>query len=140
MSWLQDYVGKPWREDAGGPQAYDCKGLVRAVQRRVWGREVPALLGITRLTDWSDVRASCEREGWRPTNALAADGDILVVRGCDGPHVGVFVRHGRRLAVLHAHSFEVDGQQRGRVRINSMADLLHGGYARPQIWRFTQHG
>jgi cell wall-associated NlpC family hydrolase len=128
MSWLRDYIGKPWRADAEGPEAYDCKGLVRAVQTRVWGRDVPALLHPARLATWAAVRASAEHDGWRPVQDKPAEGDIVVLRGKDGPHVGVFVRAQRRLQVLHAHGG-------GAVRLNLLADLLVGGYSRPEVWR-----
>lgn len=137
--WINDYLGRPWRADAEGPEAYDCKGLVRAVQRRVWCREVPALLHVGMTTDWAEVRASCVRSGWRPVadGGAAQPGDVLLVRGTGGPHVGVFVQVDSRLQVLHAHGLVRRGVQIGRVRLNSVAELLGGGYSRPQVWRFA---
>lgn len=35
-----DLIGKPYREDARGPEAYDCLGLAIELQRRQ-GRDVP---------------------------------------------------------------------------------------------------
>jgi cell wall-associated NlpC family hydrolase len=35
-----DLLGKPWRKDARGPDAYDCAGLLLEIQRRL-GRAVP---------------------------------------------------------------------------------------------------
>jgi cell wall-associated NlpC family hydrolase len=137
MSWLSLYIGRPWREDAEGLDAYDCKGLVRAVQRSVWDREVPALLHAGKLTDWAAVRAACASEGWRPVDAPPEEGDILVVHGPRGPHVGTFVRHGRLLQVLHAFGRrDESGRQVGSVRINTLAEMLTGGYSRPQVWRW----
>lgn len=137
--WINDYLGRPWRADAEGPEAYDCKGLVRAVQRRVWCREVPALLHVGMTTDWAEVRASCVHSGWRPIaeGDSAQPGDVLLVRGTSGPHVGVFVRLDGRTLVLHAHGLVRGGMQVGRVRLNSLCDLLAGGYSRPQVWRFA---
>lgn len=135
VTWLSDYIGRPWREDAEGPAAYDCKGLVRAVQARVWSRAVPALLGVDRLTDWAAVRASAALDGWRPVQAVPVEGDILVVRGKDGAHVGTFVTVRRSLQVLHSHSFIKGGRQLGRVRLTPLPELLAGGYSRPEVWR-----
>jgi hypothetical protein len=137
MSWLSDYIGKPWREDAEGPDAYDCKGLVRAVQARVWCRPVPALLNVGRLTDWVAVRASAARDGWRPVATKPVEGDIVVVRGKEGAHVGTFVTVKRRLQVLHAHSCIKAGVQIGRARLTPLPELLMGGYSRPEVWRFA---
>lgn len=127
---LGAYIGRPYRDDACGPQAFDCKGLVRAVQRAVWGREVPPLAGT-----WLAWRSACRGAGWAPTDASPAAGDVLLVRAIDGPHVGVFVRAGRRLMVLHARSRLRRGVQAGRVELHALADLLAGGYTRPQVWR-----
>lgn len=126
---LGAYIGRPWRADACGPEAFDCKGLVRAVQRQVWGRDVPPL-GDAR-TAWRAASAA----GWAPTDAAPAAGDVLLVHAIDGPHVGVFVARGRRLMVLHARSRIVRGVQAGRVELHALADLLASGYTRPQVWR-----
>jgi cell wall-associated NlpC family hydrolase len=126
---LDHFIGRPYRADACGPEAFDCKGLVRAVQRAVWGRDVPPL---------ADARAALRdaaAAGWAPTDAAPEPGDVLLVHAVDGPHVGVFVRAGRRLLVLHARSRIVRGMQAGRVELHALADLLACGYARPQVWR-----
>lgn len=138
--WINSYLGRPWRADCDGPEAYDCKGLVRAVQKEQWCRDVPPLLQVDAATDWAEVRASCQRSGWqpKPEGVSACGGDILLVRGLNGPHVGVFVQLGRRLLVLHAHGLVRGGRQVGRVRLNALCDLLAGGYSRPQIWEFAE--
>ncbi|MGA0608821.1 hypothetical protein [Caldimonas sp. KR1-144] len=135
MSWVNYYIGKPWKRDAEGPAAFDCKGLVRDVEQKHAGKSVPRLLNVGRLTDWAAVRESVARDGWRPVKDRPREFDILTVRGKDGPHVGVFVRIGRRLRVLHAHGYERDGRSIGRVRHDDLADLLAGGYGHPRIWR-----
>ena len=132
MGWLQRYVGRPWRADACGPAAYDCKGLVIAVQREVWGRSVPPLIDPGAWLAWRDA---CRSAGWSPTDDTPRPGDVLLVHAVDGPHVGVFVQAGRRLMVLHARSRMARGVQVGRVDLHDLSDLLTCGYARPQVWR-----
>lgn len=127
---LGAYIGRPYRDDACGPQAYDCKGLVRAVQRALWGRDVPPLAGT-----WLAWRDACRSAGWAPSAAAPEPGNVLLVRALDGAHVGVFVRVGRRLMVLHARSRVVRGAQVGRVELHALPDLLACGYTRPQVWR-----
>ncbi len=130
---LQRYIGRPWRADACGPEAYDCKGLVIAVQRELWGRTVPPLEG-TALA-WRDA---CRSTGWAPTLHAPQPGDVLLVRAADGPHVGVFVRAGLRLMVLHARSqIRPDGTQVGRVVLHQRDALTNAGYSRAQVWRFA---
>ena len=43
MHWTADYLGKPWRNGADGPDAFDCYGLVRAVYRDRYGIEMPVV-------------------------------------------------------------------------------------------------
>jgi cell wall-associated NlpC family hydrolase len=130
--WLSAYVGRPWREGASGPEAYDCRGLVLAVQRSVWGREVPALIQPgTAIT--SDALRSVRH--WAPADDSPQPGDVLLLHSRGGPHVGIFVLAGRALRVLHAHGSVVAGRQVGRVRLNDLAELLGAGYGRPQVWR-----
>jgi hypothetical protein len=38
--WAFDYIGKPWVVASDGPDAYDCWGLVVAVQRRLYGHDL----------------------------------------------------------------------------------------------------
>lgn len=128
MDALSAYIGRPWRADACGPEAYDCKGLVCAVQRDVWGRDVPPLSGAA-------AALACRDAGWAPTDADPEPGDVLLVRAIDGPHVGVFVRVGHRLMVLHARGRMARGVQVGRVELHALPDLLCAGYVRPQVWR-----
>lgn len=139
--WSAGFIGIPWRKDGEGPAAYDCKGLVRHVQRQHYDREVPRLLGINPLTDWAAVRESAERDGWgRVTfdaRHPAQDGDILVVHDGLGAHVGVVLQ--LRAAsplrwVLHARGSVERG---GAVRCDELRDVL-ASYGRPQLWR--HHG
>lgn len=123
------YLGRPFRADACGPEAFDCRGLVRAVQHALWGRDVPPLAG-------ADALRACRAAGWAPTTEPPAAGDVLLVHAIDGAHVGVFVRAGRRVMVLHARSRIVRGMQVGRVERHLLQDLLACGYARPQVWRY----
>ena len=132
MDSMHRYIGRPWRADACGPEAYDCKGLVIAVQREVWGRAVPALASPAAWLDW---REACRGIGWQPTWNAPEPGDVLLVRAIDGPHVGVFVRSGRKLMVLHARSFVRHGVQVGRVALHTREELVNAGYARAQVWR-----
>jgi hypothetical protein len=125
MSWSQ-YIGRPWRAEADGPDAYDCKGLVRAVQRASWGREVPALL-YPQVLDFAQLRDACGRQGWGLVQDKPREADIIEVKGKQGPHVGVFVISRGRLKVLHA-------VQNLGVRINTMDELLTS-YTRPRLWR-----
>jgi cell wall-associated NlpC family hydrolase len=141
LSWAAAYIGKPWRADAEGPDAYDCKGLVREVQRRHFGREVPALqVADTRTAEGrAAFMEAVRRSAWKlqPPGTRPAEGDILVAQGADGAHVGSFLVNGRRLGVLHAQGHtDAKGIERGAVRWDELRDLLACGYSRPELWRW----
>lgn len=43
MKGLTDFIGKPWRPVADGPDAFDCWGLTRAASLALFGRALPDL-------------------------------------------------------------------------------------------------
>jgi len=136
--WAAIYMGKPWREDAEGPHAYDCRGLVAAVQRDRWGREVPALTRADRSTPEgrAEFAAAVRRGGWARTAEPPREGDILVCQSARGAHVGVFVQVDRRLGVLHARAQrDAQGIPRGGVVFEPLRDMLASGFGRPEVWR-----
>lgn len=124
--WAAGYIGRPWRREA------DCRALVRDVLLEHFALHVPALLGVDVPTDFAGVRQAATQQGWRPTADAPAEGDILVVHGADGAHVGVFIQYGP-LGVLHAPG-GVD--KPAGARFDELRDLLASGYSRPQVWRY----
>ena len=93
LHWASPYVGKPWVPGAQGPDAFNCWGLVRWIQRLHFSRQMPEI-----PVDENDVaaitggmRTMIKRIGWRrvPT---PRDGDIAVMRSATDPlHVGVWL-------------------------------------------------
>jgi cell wall-associated NlpC family hydrolase len=89
--WL-DLLGKPFREGARGPDAFDCVGLLIEMQRRL-GRVVP---------DWSSdplVLASALARWERVRVPDPGDG-VLIYSVNPQWHVGVVSGGG---CMLHAH-------------------------------------
>jgi cell wall-associated NlpC family hydrolase len=88
-----DLLGKPFVEDARGPDAYDCVGLLLEMQRRV-GNQVPA---------WgSDVNnLEPAKEHWERVSD-PQPGDAILIRSLDPLwHIGVVCGGGY---MIHAHS------------------------------------
>lgn len=138
MHWSAAYVGIPWRPEAEGPDAFDCKGLVRHVLPLHLGRPAPRVIGAGRPEDWAAVRDSIEHDGWKrlPDGTPAEEGDIVVLKGRRGHHVAVVIQGGRRPVVLHSEGCEDEhGSMRGAASVEQLRDLLSGRYARPQLWR-----
>jgi hypothetical protein len=125
--WSARFVGRPWTEQ------YTCWELVRDVQASCFGREVPL------IPDAADARAALlaalMRGGaWQPLAEPmdAADGDVAVMRGPDGVHVGVTVRLNGRAEVLHNLGSADTG---GAVRRDALDELGRLGYGHLTVWR-----
>ena len=93
MHWAFDYLGKPWVSGEQGPQAFDCWGLVRYVQKAHYGRDLPSI-----VVDADNIRAvvkeftgNDERNRWVEVPA-PADGDCLLLSQSKEPtHVGIWL-------------------------------------------------
>jgi cell wall-associated NlpC family hydrolase len=115
------YVGKPYRLGAEGPDAFDCRGLVRHVLRHHFGLDIPSLPvadGLTAL--WHEKIA--ERT-WE-TVEHPREGDGVIMRGGDDPHVGVYLTS-PGAGVLHAFggAGQVVWTPMGRLRVLGFSRL-----------------
>ena len=115
MHWAQEYVGKPWRENADGPDAFDCWGLVRHVYRQQLKVELPPYPGLFELGA-KHLRASI-RDGLRSGKwvELVAPKDLCAVlmsasRVYD--HVGVYLAQDGGLILHSVHGRGVVAQPR----------------------------
>lgn len=114
------YVGKPYQLGAEGPDAYDCRGLVRHVLQTYFGRAVPALpAGEAAGALWAEQAAA----GAWETVAKPRHGDAVVMRGGDDPHVGIYLTSAGP-GVLHAFAGA------GQVVWSPMTTLRLQGFSR----------
>lgn len=87
---INEYVGRPYLAGGRGPEAYDCWGLLRHLQYRYFGRELPDL----RMGDAVASFAAYERRRatgeWvvipRPVHGAPA-----LMRAGMHPHVGTWL-------------------------------------------------
>jgi cell wall-associated NlpC family hydrolase len=98
FSLYGDLLGKPWREDARGPDAYDCLGLTIEIQRRR-GLAVPDFVSSAaelhrQLADGGFL-AGCTRLEEPDAGAVV----LMRSLGTHGYHMGVMVD---RFRMLHA--------------------------------------
>lgn len=100
MHWTSEYLGKPWRNGAEGPDAYDCYGLVRAVYWDRYGVEMPAISAdATKVLACLHAARDYSDYGQWEAVTVPQDGDVLLMGSARHPHhVGVLVE-GR---VLHS--------------------------------------
>ncbi len=93
MHWATEYVGKPHRLGARGPDAYDCWGLLVEVYRSRFGITLPTLAGISvqsSLTIHREIVANME-EDWhqviKPFDGCA----VAMSQRRAYHHVGIFI-------------------------------------------------
>lgn len=100
--WATELIGKPWQYGAQGPDAFDCWGFTRYVQRVHYGVEMPL---VQVPEDWRMAREVLatheERVRWEPV-AVPQDGDVvLMARNRIPLHIGVVVFANGVAGVLH---------------------------------------
>jgi cell wall-associated NlpC family hydrolase len=129
--WTAQYIGLPWTE------RFTCWDLVRSVQKHEFGRVLPAFTpGAADASRAPELVRLADAQGWRPVAGAARDGDVILMRGADGPHVGVVVeRAGRASEVLHNIGGTLNGRTWGSVRLDPLAGLGRLGYGHLSLWR-----
>lgn len=126
--WSAAFTGKPWAAGATGPDAFDCWGLVRHVQRERYGRDLAHLAVPSDGQQWRTVREVVQWSGWARVVDAPREGDALLMLDPFGdPHIGVVVAV-PGLWLLHA--LEGRGVQLDRL---DMLGLLGLGHL--QCWR-----
>jgi len=137
--WAKPLIGKPWRRGLDGPDAFDCRGMVRYVFLTQRGEEVPPLAREISDDANSIIRAAVAH-GWRsmgryPT-ARPQEFDIVLMNSVGGPHVGVIVNANGRLGLLHCVGGVVGGVEQGEVIFNArIEDACSLGFGRFELWR-----
>lgn len=143
--WLAPYLAAGYRRGAQGPQHFDCWGLVRELQRTRWGRSMPALevgpavVAQPGNAQWQALAQLCRRSGWhlRPAGQPPAAGDVLLMRGAGGLHVGVALD---ALRMVHAHGGPSPGLEadvrhdRGSVSVARLDALGLLGLVLLSVW------
>lgn len=134
--WSAPYVGRAWSAQ------FTCWELVRAVQREMFGHELPAVaIGVPDDARKQAIFGLLTHPGWVAVPTIspagdALDGDVLLMRGADGPHVGVAVRRTAHPAeVLHCIGGLHEGRAWGSVRLDLIESLGTLGYGHLKLWR-----
>jgi len=133
--FLRSLLGKPWRANASGPDAYDCYHLMALIQRTLAGRELGALTLPAEPT-WRWMCAAVEshpaRSAWRqlPDDdaGLVRAGDLAIVllgRSRRPGHCGVWLAPEQR--IIHA-------DQASGVIVDTIADLHAAGWHRRRFY------
>ena len=129
--WSAAYIGLAYGID------FTCWDVVRAVQRDVYARDLPAMqIGFEPSPEnWQALRETLAGSAWHRVFDGGREGDVLLMRGPDGPHVGVVVDHCYNLSLLHNLGSVDDGIAHGSVRVDPIHALGLLGYGRFEYWR-----
>src|SRR5699024_3065114 len=107
LMWWRDYIGKPFKDGARGPDAYDCWGVCQAVYRDRLGVSLPSY-GEISAHDLARVAREMERgkdDGWQAVTE-PQEYDVAIMRSGRGGraivHVGVMVDSRRVLHIEQA--------------------------------------
>ena len=131
--WAAPLIGRPWQSLAEGPEAFDCRGLVRCVFREQRGMDVRALVPEI-AHDARAILTAAAEQGWRSVGrglkALPQEWDIVTMTSADGPHVGVMIRADGPLLLLHCVGGRV-----GQVICQTPSQAAAQGFGRFEFWR-----
>lgn len=101
--WAKQYIGKEFRDNARGPDAYDCWGLMLAVLREQYHIDAPQLsdeyIGVDDARIPDVVNAQRASGLWHEVDA-PLPGDVVLMRIMGREqHVGVVVSHSEMLTI-----------------------------------------
>lgn len=137
--WAFDLIGKPWALGQEGPDAFDCWGLVRHVQKQQRGIEMPPLaIGELQTPDQLEgLHDLVRRSHWHrmPDGTKPEEFDILLMRTREGPHVGVMIFVDKNMRLLHA----VGNVGRPGSVVHSAMQEVRESFGRAQIWRHIEN-
>lgn len=134
---INTILGKPWKANAKGPEAFDCWHLAVWIQNELFSRALPQV-AVPQNPTWSWMIGSIsqhpERKHWRqvPNDPMglvtAYDGALVLMARADRPaHIGVWLDMERR--VIHA-------DPKYGVVCDGLLDLRTKGWAK---LRFYEH-
>ncbi|MEJ0012784.1 MAG: peptidoglycan endopeptidase [Bauldia sp.] len=93
-AFINRLLGRPYKSGANGPEAFDCYGLTRLLQRTFFDRDMPAFTmprEAGRIAIASAIAMHEERHRWFPI-ARPIDGAIAVMSRQDcGFHMGTYL-------------------------------------------------
>lgn len=120
MSWIDEYLGKPYKLGASGPVYYDCYGLVVDVSLRIYGRNV--LEGDGHGSAQERISRELSLDSWRKKGAPEPGDPCILWKGSTPAHIGIWTEFG----MLHTT------QARGAV----LSQPLH---LRAERWKWVAY-
>lgn len=126
--WAFDLIGRPYEDDASGPDAFNCWGLVQWVFEHVQGVLLPTV-AVGQHDNAAAIKCVVEACDWRPVaGVIAKEFDIATMTGLEGKHVGVVVSANGGTFLLHCI-------ERVGVCLQPLSDLGRAGFSDITLWR-----
>lgn len=125
--WAAQYINLPHRKCGKGPDAFDCLGLVQHVARLHYPKVYAPFPKVEPDNMLEAVRLlNRDRSEWR--QCVPKDGAIvLMARNRFYTHIGIAIRDGVRVLILHA----IDG---AAVAAQSAPQVRAAGWGRLTYW------
>lgn len=104
IAFVESLLGRPWKLGAQGPDSYDCWSLMRSVQARLWGRDLPLVQMPAGAGPELIAAALAQHPGrrwWQPVEAPIGGDGVEMVHVKHPRHVGIWLEEDGGL-VLHA--------------------------------------
>jgi cell wall-associated NlpC family hydrolase len=82
LAFLESLIGRPYRIGATGPDAFDCYGLARYIQAKLYDVAMPELpfVAATTRVQAEVMLSHAERDNWREIpEHEARDGDLVLM-------------------------------------------------------------
>lgn len=130
MHYAFEYIGKPYKRGATGPDFYDCWGLARALLKTLHGVDMP-LVSVGSYSNYSAVRELAAHHGWARVTDVPAEGDALLMHNAFGRHIAVCIIANGRPAYIHAD------EQAGVTVLHRLSDFATLGYNTIEVWRYA---
>ncbi|MCG8522104.1 MAG: host specificity factor TipJ family phage tail protein [Pseudomonadales bacterium] len=92
--WANAHIGKPWEVAAEGPDSFDCYGLLRHVQQKHFGVEMPKLAEVDRGSILAVVRAirrNPENQMWQEIETPKEGCVVKMFKDGEPDHIGIWL-------------------------------------------------
>jgi len=131
IAFINGLIGRPYKLGGQGPDAFDCYGLTRFVQRELFGRAMPEFVtperaGLQAIAGF--IQAHPERRNWRRIDGPVDGAIVSMFREGIGHHMGTYLDIDRGM-VLHTLGGEDESKSMGVV-----VDTLFRMKAPPKAW------
>lgn len=93
LHWAFNYLGRPWVNGAQGPEAFDCWGFFRFIQKKHFGLEVPSYnIDANNFKEVANqILSADERNQWIASSIPSEGCAVLMAHAKYPSHVGIYL-------------------------------------------------